>query len=127
MEFDLSQYEVAETATLEVQNKKNDGPLLGGDGQPVTIELYGPGSEAYVKVQAEIERAAQDRMVRAMQKGGKSDAFVDSRVTLAKRLTACTKSVSPNFPVDPKSLWSNPRLGYITKQAAEMLDDWANF
>ena len=47
--FDLSKYELQETASLKIRNAKDDDYLRGIDGEPVVFELYGPGSEQYAR------------------------------------------------------------------------------
>lgn len=64
-EFDLSAFEAAETAVLEVLNQKEE-PLLF-NGQPVTIELYGPGSAQYARAQAKVDTASQTRAFAAIR------------------------------------------------------------
>ena len=125
--FNLANYEAADTGLLEVLNQRKV-PLLGNDGQPVTIELYGPGSEQYVKVQAEIDSASQARVF-ANMRGGKAakDSADQARADRIRKLSACTKAISPNFPLSPDALYKNSKLGYITNQVAEYLEDWANF
>ena len=124
--FDLAQYEAADTAILEVENVAGDGPLIGPNGQPVTIELYGPGSEQYVKVQAEIDRGNQERIFAAARGKTPKDAASEQRAAHTKKLVACTKAIN-NFPVDAKTLYANPRLGYIRNQVATFIEDWSHF
>lgn len=127
--FSLANLEAAETGLLEVQNQTDTGPLLGNDGKPVTVELYGPGSEAYLRVEDEIDRDRQARMMKAaMKRGGASaDSYVNQRGVLVKKLTATTKGFSANFPFTPAEVYGNPRLGWLTAQVARFGDDWANF
>ena len=60
-DFDLSAFEVAETATLDVLGLDQE-PLLHR-GQPVRITVHGPGSAAYVRAES---RAAQASLARAL-------------------------------------------------------------
>lgn len=123
--FDLSKYETAETGILEVLNEK-DEPLIGPNGQPVTIEMYGPGSEVAIKAQAKVDQATTARTFAAVRGKLPKDAAGENRKLQAEKLAACTKAIN-NFPVDPLALYSNPRLGYITAQVAKFQDDWSNF
>ncbi len=123
-EFALSAFEAADTATLEVLNQKEE-PLLV-DGQPVTIELYGPGSVQYTKAQAKIDSASQTRAFAAIRGKVAKDGPEESRRLTAEKLAACTKAIN-NFPVTPLDLYSNPRLGYITNQVAKFVEDWSAF
>lgn len=122
--FDLSQFEASDTGILEVQNQKDDGPLMF-NGQPVTIELYGPGSDQYAKAQSKIESAGQARLF-AAARGKAKDAAAEARKDQIEKLVACTKSIN-NFPVSAAALYENRKLGYITNQVARYLEDWGNF
>lgn len=127
MLFDLSQYELEETATLTVQNAKGDDDLIGADGiTPVTIVLYGGGSRQAVKALHKAGQQAQLRLQALFR--GKVDkrAAEAADEEMAEKLATCTKEII-NFPVDPLALYSNPKLGYITKQVQKFLDDDANF
>jgi len=127
MTFDISQYELEETATLTVQNAKGDDDLIGADGiNPVTITLYGGGSRQMVKAQHKAGMQAQLRLQAMMR--GKVDkrAGETADAEMVEKLTACTESIT-NFPIDPAALYANTKLGYITKQVVKFLDDDANF
>lgn len=125
--FDVSLFEASETAILEVMDMR-DEPLMV-DGQPVTIELYGPGSSVYAKAQAKVDAAAQTRIFAAM-KGGKAakDAGDDTRQHQIEKLASCTKAIN-NFPIPggAQALYENRKLGYITNQVAKFLEDWGRF
>ena len=127
--FDIAAFEVADTATFELENQKGE-PLLY-QGCPVTVELYGPGSAQYARAQAKINAASQARAMAVLRgkqgKDGEAD-MAESRKLSAERLAACTKALH-NFPVPggPLAVYSNPKLGYITNQVAKLIDDWANF
>lgn len=125
-EFDLSAFEAAETAVLEVLNQKEE-PLLF-NGQPVTIELYGPGSAQYARAQAKVDTASQTRAFAAIRGKVTKDAAEETRKLNAEKFAACTKTII-NFPVPggALALYSNPKLGYITNQVGKFVEDWANF
>ena len=125
--FDISLFELEDTATLTVQNAKGDGDLIGEDGiNPVTIELYGGGSREATKALHKAGLQAQARLQRVLRgKIDQKDALRADEEMVAK-LATCTKKVN-NFPIDPKELYANPKLGYITRQVMRFLDDDANF
>lgn len=127
MEFDVSKYELEETATLTVQNAKGDDDLIGADGvNPVKIVGYGGGSRQAVKALHKAGQQAQLRLQAMMR--GKVDkrAAEEADEEMAGKLAACTKEII-NFPIEPLALYSNPRLGYITKQFSRFLEDDGNF
>ena len=125
--FDLSQYELDETATLTVQNAREDGDLIGADGiNPVRIKLYGSGSEQYARADHRANNAATNRMQAAFRGKAPKNQAEMAQQDLAQKLASCTAAIE-NFPVDPLALYSNNKLGYIRKQVAKFLEDDANF
>lgn len=127
MDFDVSQYELADTATLTVQNARGDDDLIGADKtNPVRIALYGSGSRQMVKALHKAGQQAQLRM-QALFRGK-----VDKRAPevadqeLVEKLVACTASIE-NFPIPAADLYANHKLGYITRQVIKFLEDDANF
>ncbi len=123
--FNISDFEAKDTAVLEVQNIKDDGPLLVG-GQPVTIELRSPGTREYLNAQHRIDVANSAKTYAALRGKPVKDT-VDGNITQrAEKLGACTVRID-NFPIDAKDLFSNPKLGYITAQVSKFIEDWANF
>jgi len=124
-EFDIASIEAADTAVLDVLDQKEE-PMIGVGGQPVPIEMYGPGSLQYAKAQARIDSASQTRAFAAIRGKTVKDGPEETRRLTAEKLAACTKSVN-NLPVPAIDLYSNPRLGYITAQANKFLEDWSNF
>jgi len=127
MEFDVSKYELDETAIHTVQNAKGDDDLIGADGvNPVTIELYGSGSRQAVKALHKAGQQAQLRLQALFR--GKVDkrAAEAADSEMVEKLVACTKAIN-NFPVPAADLYANPKLGYITKGVIKFLEDDANF
>ena len=130
MEFDLSRYTLADTAILEVLDLDGETPLIGQGGLPVTIELYGPGSEANAQAQARLDQQVQQIGVQsamAMNRGKPPrDTSADMRQANVDFLAACTKSVN-NFPVAAAEIYAHPGLVYITRQVERFLRDMGNF
>lgn len=125
--FDLSAYELADTGTMTVKDKKGADELLGNDKKPVTIELYSPGSDEGVKAQRRFNFCQQMRTTRMLRgELDKKDA-VEAERELAEKLAGFTKRISDNFPVSPLNLYLNPKLGYITRQVMEYLGKESNF
>ena len=127
MTFDISQYELEETATLTVQNAKGDDDLIGADGSsPVTIVLYGGGSRQMAKALHKAGQQSQLRLQQMMR--GKIDkrSGETADAEMVEKLTACTQAIN-NFPIAASDLYANPKLGYITRQVTKFLDDDANF
>jgi hypothetical protein len=125
--FNLAEFEAEDTATLDVQNKKDDGPLLV-DGQPVQIVLFGPGSAEFVRAEAKANQAAQARTFAALRGKPMKETPEEARQKNAEKLAACTQGFV-NFPIEggALALYNNPKLGYITAQVEKFLSDWGNF
>ncbi len=128
MPFDIANLELEDTAILTVQNAAGTDDLIGADGKnPITIELYGSGSAQMIKAQHKAGQAAQQR-VQAMIRGKvdpKAAEKADTEQT--EKLVACTKAIHNLGDLTATALYSNPKLGYITRQVVKFLDDDANF
>ena len=125
--FNLADFEAADTAVLDVQNKKDDGPLLV-NGQPVQIVLHSPGSADYIRAEAKANQAAQARTFAALRGKAVKITPEEDRQKNAEKLAACTVELR-NVPVEGGALavYNNPKLGYITAQVDRFLSDWGNF
>ena len=126
-EFDLSQYELEDTATLTVQNAAGTDDLIGADGvNPVRIAIYGSGTKQAVRALHKAGMAAQLR-VQAMMRGKvEKNAAEKSDEEQKEKLVMITKSIE-NFPITAEKLYANPKLGYITSQVLKFFEDDANF
>lgn len=127
MTFDISKYELEETAPLTLQSARGDEDLIGEDGaNPVIVTVYGPASKQGVKAlhKAGIQQAQRNMSI-ARGKMSKSAAEEAEREE-AERLASCTQSIS-NFSIEPLALYSNPKLGYITRQVQKFQGDETNF
>lgn len=123
--FNVADFEASDTAWLEIQNKKDDGPLLV-NGAPARILVRSPGTKEAMSAQHRIELANTNRMYASMR-GKQVNETVESKVeSAATKLLAVTVQIE-NFPISPKELYSNPKLGYITDQVTKFHGDWANF
>lgn len=126
-DFDLSEYEMEDIGVLTVQNIKGTGDLIGADKKnPVTIELFGSGSREAVKALHRAGLAAQRRLRAVFQGRDDPKAAEKAEAEMVEKLVACTKAIN-NFPVQAEAIYSNPKLGYITKQVVKFLDDDSNF
>ena len=124
--FNIADFEARDTAWLEVQNKKDDGPLLGAGGLPVRIEVRSPGTKEAMDSQHRIDTAATIKTYAAMR-GKHSKETVEGNIAQrAEKLCAVTTQIE-NFPVSAKDLYSNPKLGFITEQVSRFHSGWENF
>ena len=122
--FDIAQFEASDTAVLDVL-LPNGQPMFH-NGQPVQIELYGPGSEQDFKAQVEIDRVNSERMMQTLRGKTAKDEVAERRAAQIKKLAAVTKEVR-NFPVPAAEIYGNTKLGYITNQVLKFQGDWSNF
>lgn len=125
-EFDLSQFETLDIASLTVQNPR--GSELTYEGKPVVIRLYGPGSKQYVSAKYKLENSTQTRSIAIIRGKAPKNAAEESRQDQARFLAEVTESIE-NFPIDggALALYLNPKLGYITEQVEKFLGDTENF
>ena len=123
--FNVTDFEARDTAWLEVQNKKEDGPLLFNK-LPVRIEVRSPGTKEAMQAQHKIDTATTAKTFAAMRGKAAKDTVDDNIAQRAGKLVAVTGQIE-NFPVSAHDLYSNPKLGYITEQVVKFHGDWANF
>ncbi len=127
MDFDLSQYELNETSVMTVRNARDDDDLIGADGtNPVTITLYGSGSEQFMKAEHKAANASTARLQAAFRGQAVKNQSELTHAEQAQKLASCTASID-NFPIDPLALYKNNKLSYIRKQVIRFLDADANF
>ena len=98
--FDIASLAVTDTSVLHL--KGPDGEPLFSDAtktQPITVELYGPGSDQF----AAAEKHINDRNIERMLKGKKKAQISaeSARADRLEKLVACTKAFSPNFRYGP--------------------------
>lgn len=123
--FNLADFEARDTAILEIQNIKDDGPLLV-NGQPVRVEIRSPGTREAQNAQHKMESAVSTRTFAAMRGKTVKETPESKRAERAEKLAAVTVRIE-NFPVSPAELYSNPKMGWFTDQVAQFHADWANF
>lgn len=121
----LADLEARDTAWLEVQNKKDDGPLLF-NGKPVRIEVRSPGTREALSAQHKIEQAQTAKTFAGIRGKQVKESVEDKISQSAEKLAAVTAQIE-GLPVSPIDLYKNPKFGYITEQVAKFHGDWANF
>ncbi len=125
-EFDLSRFENVDSGTFTVLDQSGDELMY--QGKPVRITMHAAGSK--VQVAADRKRTKAAKAVLYAGIGGRvaKNAEEEEFAREAEYLAACTVAVE-NFPIPGGALaiYQNPRLGYITRQAAKFLADDANF
>jgi hypothetical protein len=123
--FNLTDFEARDTAMLEIQNIKGDGPLLV-NGQLVRVEVRSPGTREAQSAQHKIETAATTKTFAAMRGKAVKETVETKLDERAAKLAAVTVRIE-NFPVAPADLYSNPKMGWFTEQVQAFHGDWSNF
>lgn len=123
--FNLADFEATDTAWLELENIKGDGPLLVG-GLPVRVEIRSPGTKEASSAQHKLETAATTRTYAAMRGKASKETVESKRAERVAKLEAVTVRFE-NFPAAPKEIFDNPKMGWLTDQVAAFHSDWANF
>lgn len=128
--MDVSALRVAPTATIHVKNAAGE-PLYDGD-KPVTIVVHGPGSRAYGafetrKTAREIKRLNDNEMKLTAQ------TAEERLAETAEDLASVTVSFNGLDFGDKTgtdlfhAVYSDPGLGFITRQVTKALADWSVF
>jgi hypothetical protein len=126
----LKELEAAETGRLHLRGV--DGALLykngsaDGNALPIVAVLYGPGTPQGERLVADAQRG----IIRAIG-GGKVE---DDQQAHAELLAGATLDIEGLEVPDGllrkdfyKSLYLNPKLGYLTRQVEQFQANWANF
>lgn len=127
---DIRKFAVDETSVLALRGA-NDEPMIGEDGEPMTVTIYSPGSKPYAKAQA----ANQNRLIDKLKRKGKADQSSEEKVLeQAEFLAGCTKDFSANIEYDGlkgdalfKAVYADTSIGFIAEQVGKHLNDWGNF
>lgn len=123
--FNIADFEAKDTAWLEVQNIKDDGPLMFG-GKPVRIELSSPGTREYLGAQHKMATANDTKTFAALRNKPVKES-VETRIEDGSvKPIACTRTIE-NFPISAREMYTNPKLNYVTEQVRKFIEDWANF
>lgn len=126
--FDISNLAVNSTAIIDLESPDGE-PLTNGDGEQLSITVYGPGSKQFQKASGVRNRAILDYV----RKGGKKMKEDEQRELDAEFLASCTVSFN-NFGYKDltgyemfKAAYLDPSIGFIADQINKAIGDWANF
>jgi hypothetical protein len=128
--MDASTLKAADTGVIHVKNAA--GEPLYEDEKPVRIIVHGPGSRAYATVESRQSARAVKRM---NDNDGKfTTSTAEERLAeTAEDLATVTVSFDNLSYGDLTgtelfaAVYSEPQLGFITKQVTKHLADWGNF
>lgn len=134
--FDLQTAEAQETSVLPLKDAQ--GELMhakdaGGQELPVTVVVYGPGSDQYQKAQLRAQRRAMQMFKKKGAKAADSRTAEERRSDDADLLADITVSFG-NLTYKglegralALAIYQNPKLGFIADQVNSHAGDWANF
>ncbi|WP_267386538.1 hypothetical protein [Sphingomonas sp. GC_Shp_3] len=126
---------LAVAAAAKIHLKGADGELLFDGGKPVCILVHSPGSKPFSTVESRQTARAVKRL--NDNEGKVTAASADERrAETAEDLAAITIAFE-NLEYPPAgdaqgeqlfvAVYSDPGLGFITKQVTKFLADWGNF
>lgn len=127
---DIKKFSVQDVSVIALLDADR-APMIGDDGQPMTITVYGPGSKRYARAEA----AASNRLLEQMKKRGNNSVEDEGRTEHnALFLTAVTSSFSANIEYNGlqgeelfKAVYADQSIGFIAEQVQKHVADWANF
>jgi hypothetical protein len=131
--MDVSKLLVADTGTLHVKNAAGE-PLYADAArtQPVRIIVHSPGSPAYGAIDSRQTARALKRM--NDNEGKMTAPTAEERLAeLAEDLSTVTVRFENLTDGDKtgedlfRSVYGNPKLGFIAAQVTKYLKDWGNF
>jgi hypothetical protein len=134
--FDLQTAEAQETSVLhlkDVQGELMHAKDAAGQELPVTVVVYGPGSDQYQKAQLRAQRRAMQMFKKKGAKAADSRTAEERRGDDADLLADITVSFG-NLTYKglegralALAIYQNPKLGFIADQVNSHAGDWANF
>lgn len=127
MSFDPKQYELEDVGVLEVLDATGADNMLGEDGKPVTIRVYGPGSKQGVKAMHLSGKQTQLRMTGLLRGKVSRNAAEEADQERVEKLVMITESISGNFPIPVAEVYANPKLCYISDQVDAFFNEKSNF
>lgn len=128
--MDATKLKAAPTGTIHVKDAA--GEPLYDDGKPVRIIVHGPGTQVFATVEA---RQSARSLKRLNDNDGKITAPTaeERRAEVAEDLADITVGFEHLTYGDAqgielfRAVYSDPDLGFITKQVNKHLADWGNF
>jgi hypothetical protein len=130
MAFDITSRRAASSGAIELKN--GDGsPLIGEDGEVLSVTVHSPASKAWEQASAEINRRRAERL---RKNGGKMEAALDNaRADMIDFLCRVTIRLNGfSYPVEGKgdqvrALYEDDALGFIRDHVYSEANDWAGF
>lgn len=131
MSFDISTIKVAETFDIVIISPSTGEPIVNDDKKALSITVQSPASKQFKTAQA----ANNAKMVKRIKsKGNVDETPEEMAATTASFLAAITVSLNgfdyqgQSEGVETfRSLYADPKMGWLTEQVNRESGDWANF
>lgn len=124
----LAKHEALESAWLHLKSV-DDEPLYAENengepdlNKPLRIEIWSPASKQYRN-----HKAKQQNAQIALLKARKSDRTAEDALRERVENALAVSKGSENIEEDFRTVYENPKFGYIADQVIAFSDDWANF
>lgn len=128
--MDIRKFAVDPTSRLHLRDAKNRLMYADDDmAKPIALELYGPGSAQFARMQAEQNK----QLLEKFKSNGASQTAEDKAAQNAEFLadvTAATENFEYNNLAGREMLmaaYADIRIGFIAEQVNKFISDWANF
>lgn len=127
--FDISTMGAAETADVDLVHPATGVPMKNDAGEPLSVTVYGPGSERFQEASAVRNRAVLEHV----RRGGKKLKDEEQRTLDAEFLATCTRSFNGfsykggNDHAAFRAAYLDTSIGYVAEQVNRELADWGNF
>ena len=127
--FEITKVAAADTFTLELTQPNGD-PLVGENGAPLSVTVYGPGSKPYQKA-----KAARAARVAVLLKPKNKTSLTDEESYLenAEFMADCTVSFNgwgyhgANDHAAMVAAYSDHAIDFVTQQVSRAIVSWENF
>lgn len=131
--MDLNNLEIPETAEIHLEFPGR-GKLHDEQGNPVTIEVYGPSSDVAIAHRRKVMKEAQSRFGRGGMKSLSKispeeidEKEIDRLVAMTSGVNNLTYKGEEVSPDNIRSIYENPKMGWLTDQVRERLGSWEDF
>ena len=128
---DITELAASDTDTFQLNDPRNDEPLVR-NGQPVTVTIYGPGSEESARAEVSL---SNKQLKRLRKKGDIIMTAGDVAADAAEQLTAITRefgNLKHNGEMvttreQIRAVFLDRRLSWIGDQINERRKSWEHF
>lgn len=128
MAFNLNKLSTKDLFTLQLEDPDTEVKLVDDEGKPVTVDIYGPGSQ----VVRNATLALQNRQLKRGKKQMSAELLREESIELLASAIAGSANLeyndkAPKSKADWIELLSDPNLEWIKDQIAAAQNDVSNF